>query len=105
VELRVHDGAPDAGGGEDADPFLVLDRPNPIGGEIVEDGLLDPAFRSFVGMYPTPARHGRPEPLHLNERTTAISIRTWERLRHRTPFGQKFDRKRSDRRSRSFNDL
>jgi uncharacterized protein YbbC (DUF1343 family) len=33
-------------------PFVVLDRPNPIGGEIVEGGLLDPAFKSFV------ARHG-----------------------------------------------
>ena len=39
-------------------PFVVLDRPNPIGGEIVEGALLDPAFRSFVGMYPIPARHG-----------------------------------------------
>jgi uncharacterized protein YbbC (DUF1343 family) len=39
-------------------PFVVLDRPNPIGGEIVEGGLLDPAFKSFVGMYPIPARHG-----------------------------------------------
>ena len=39
-------------------PFVVLDRPNPIGGEIVEGALLDPKFRSFVGMYPIPARHG-----------------------------------------------
>jgi uncharacterized protein YbbC (DUF1343 family) len=39
-------------------PFVVLDRPNPIGGEIVEGALLDPRFRSFVGMYPIPARHG-----------------------------------------------
>jgi uncharacterized protein YbbC (DUF1343 family) len=39
-------------------PFVVLDRPNPIGGEIVEGALLDPAFKSFVGMYPIPARHG-----------------------------------------------
>lgn len=39
-------------------PFVVLDRPNPIGGEIVEGALLDTAFRSFVGMYPIPARHG-----------------------------------------------
>ncbi len=39
-------------------PFVVLDRPNPIGGEIVEGALLDPAFTSFVGMYPIPARHG-----------------------------------------------
>lgn len=39
-------------------PFVVLDRPNPIGGEIVEGALLDPRFMSFVGMYPIPARHG-----------------------------------------------
>jgi uncharacterized protein YbbC (DUF1343 family) len=39
-------------------PFVVLDRPNPIGGEIVEGALLDPRFASFVGMYPIPARHG-----------------------------------------------
>jgi uncharacterized protein YbbC (DUF1343 family) len=39
-------------------PFVVLDRPNPIGGEIVEGALLDTAFSSFVGMYPIPARHG-----------------------------------------------
>ena len=39
-------------------PFVVLDRPNPIGGDIVEGALLEPAFTSFVGMYPIPARHG-----------------------------------------------
>jgi uncharacterized protein YbbC (DUF1343 family) len=39
-------------------PFVVLDRPNPIGGEVVEGALLDPKFKSFVGMFPIPARHG-----------------------------------------------
>lgn len=39
-------------------PFVVLDRPNPIGGDIVEGGLLQPEFSSFVGMYPIPSRHG-----------------------------------------------
>ncbi|HEX6037436.1 DUF1343 domain-containing protein [Longimicrobium sp.] len=39
-------------------PFVVLDRPNPIGGDIVEGALLDPRFTSFVGMYPIPVRHG-----------------------------------------------
>jgi uncharacterized protein YbbC (DUF1343 family) len=39
-------------------PFVVLDRPNPIGGVIVEGNILDPAFSSFVGMYPIAARHG-----------------------------------------------
>jgi uncharacterized protein YbbC (DUF1343 family) len=39
-------------------PFVVLDRPNPIGGTIVEGNLLDTAFASFVGMYRIPMRHG-----------------------------------------------
>jgi uncharacterized protein YbbC (DUF1343 family) len=39
-------------------PIVVLDRPNPIGGEIVEGALIKPGFTSFVGMYPIPARHG-----------------------------------------------
>ena len=39
-------------------PFAVLDRPNPIGGTIVEGPVLDPGFASFVGMYPIPLRHG-----------------------------------------------
>jgi uncharacterized protein YbbC (DUF1343 family) len=39
-------------------PFAVLDRPNPIGGTIVEGPVLDPKFASFVGMYPIPLRHG-----------------------------------------------
>ena len=39
-------------------PFVVLDRPNPIGGEIVEGALVESKFKSFVGMYPIPARHG-----------------------------------------------
>jgi uncharacterized protein YbbC (DUF1343 family) len=33
-------------------PFVVLDRPNPIGGEIVEGALVEPKFKSFVGFYP-----------------------------------------------------
>jgi len=37
---------------------LVLDRPNPLGGEIVEGNVPDPAFASFVGLYPLPARPG-----------------------------------------------
>jgi len=37
---------------------LVLDRPNPVGGEIVEGNLLKPGWTSFVGLYPIPMRHG-----------------------------------------------
>jgi uncharacterized protein YbbC (DUF1343 family) len=39
-------------------PFVVLDRPNPIGGVHVQGNLLDTAYASFVGMYPVPMRHG-----------------------------------------------
>jgi uncharacterized protein YbbC (DUF1343 family) len=39
-------------------PFVVLDRPNPLGGVEMEGPVLDPAFASFVGMYPIPLRHG-----------------------------------------------
>jgi uncharacterized protein YbbC (DUF1343 family) len=37
---------------------LVLDRPNPVGGLVVEGNLLDPQWSSFVGPYPIPMRHG-----------------------------------------------
>jgi uncharacterized protein YbbC (DUF1343 family) len=37
---------------------LVLDRPNPLGGDIVEGNVPDPAFASFVGLYPLAARPG-----------------------------------------------
>jgi uncharacterized protein YbbC (DUF1343 family) len=37
---------------------VVCDRPNPIGGEAVAGNVLDPAFASFVGLYPIPTRHG-----------------------------------------------
>lgn len=38
--------------------FIVLDRPNPLGGEILEGPVLDMNFASFVGLYPLPVRHG-----------------------------------------------
>src|SRR5205807_2690767 len=38
--------------------FLVLDRPNPIGGLAVEGGVVHPGFESFVGLWPVCARHG-----------------------------------------------
>ncbi|MDZ7606130.1 MAG: DUF1343 domain-containing protein [Cyclobacteriaceae bacterium] len=37
--------------------LIVLDRPNPNGG-IVDGPLLDPKFKSFVGMHPIPVIHG-----------------------------------------------
>ncbi|WP_440971199.1 exo-beta-N-acetylmuramidase NamZ family protein [Peribacillus frigoritolerans] len=39
-------------------PFIVLDRPNPQGGESVDGPVLEPEFSSFVGLYPIPLKHG-----------------------------------------------
>lgn len=38
--------------------FVVLDRPNPITGVMVEGNILEGKFASFVGLYPIPVRHG-----------------------------------------------
>jgi len=38
-------------------PVIVCDRPNPIGGEIVEGPVLEPDFASFVGPGPLPIRY------------------------------------------------
>lgn len=38
-------------------PVLVLDRPNPLGGIVVEGSRLDPEYRSFVGRASIPMRH------------------------------------------------
>ena len=37
---------------------VVLDRPNPIGGEQMEGNVLREGFETFVGLYPLPMRHG-----------------------------------------------
>lgn len=50
---------------------IILDRPNPIGGREVEGNLLADDCRSFVGLHPTPMRHG----LTLGELTRLINSR------------------------------
>ena len=39
-------------------PVLVLDRPNPIRGDIIEGPILDIKYQSFVGQYPIATRYG-----------------------------------------------
>jgi uncharacterized protein YbbC (DUF1343 family) len=39
-------------------PFVVLDRPNPLGGDYVAGFVLETPFVSFVGRYPIPVAHG-----------------------------------------------
>jgi len=37
---------------------VILDRPNPLGGNLIEGNLLRRDYSSFVGLYPLPMRHG-----------------------------------------------
>ncbi|MCA9536981.1 MAG: DUF1343 domain-containing protein [Myxococcales bacterium] len=39
-------------------PTVVLDRPNPLGGVVLEGAPQRPGYRSFVGLYDVPVRHG-----------------------------------------------
>jgi len=71
--------------------FVVLDRPNPLGGEIVEGPLLDAGSESFVGYHHLPLRHGltvgelawllRTE-LSLDLDLTVVPCENWSRDRY-----------------------
>ena len=37
---------------------VVFDRPNPMGAEKVAGNILDEDYKSFIGLYPIPQRHG-----------------------------------------------
>lgn len=39
-------------------PLLICDRPNPLGGQLVEGPILDTNYRSFVGLHPISVCHG-----------------------------------------------
>ncbi len=38
--------------------FMVLDRPNPLGGSVLEGQVLDPRIQHFTAYYQIPVRHG-----------------------------------------------
>ncbi|MGA8185165.1 MAG: exo-beta-N-acetylmuramidase NamZ domain-containing protein, partial [Terriglobia bacterium] len=68
--------------------FYVLDRPNPIGGSIVEGPILDSNLRSFVGYFPLPVRYGMTMgelaemfngEEHLGTDLHVIKMQGWER--------------------------
>lgn len=67
--------------------FVVLDRPNPLGGERVDGPVLDPAFASFIGIYPVPAVHGMTigelallfnQEFGINARLTVVPMKGWD---------------------------
>jgi uncharacterized protein YbbC (DUF1343 family) len=68
--------------------FYVLDRPNPIGGEIVEGPMLDADKTSFVAYYPLPVRYGLTigelaqffnAENHINADLHVIAMKNWHR--------------------------
>ena len=68
-------------------PFMVLDRPNPIGG-LVEGPVLEPGISFFTAYFPVPARHGftagemalfHKANLSLNLDLAIIKLENWTR--------------------------
>ena len=68
--------------------FYVLDRPNPIGGEIVEGPMLDPDKTAFVAYFPVPVRYGLTigelaqlynTENHINCELHVIAMKNWRR--------------------------
>jgi uncharacterized protein YbbC (DUF1343 family) len=68
--------------------FFVLDRPNPMGGEIVEGPMLDPDKTSFVAYMPLPVRYGLTigelaqyfnAENHIGADLHVIAMRNWHR--------------------------
>jgi len=68
--------------------MIVLDRPNPIGGELLEGNLVESSHRSFVGLYSVPMRHGLTvgeaarlfnEELGIGCRLTVVPMTGWMR--------------------------
>lgn len=68
--------------------YYVLDRPNPITGEIIEGNIIDSNFDSFVGKYGLPVRHGMTvgelatyfnHEYKMSCKLTVIKMEGWER--------------------------
>ena len=69
-------------------PVIILDRPNPLGGVIVDGPVLERQFQSFIGMYPIPYVHGMTlgelaqlynRAFGINARLTVIPMQGWAR--------------------------
>jgi uncharacterized protein YbbC (DUF1343 family) len=69
-------------------PVVILDRPNPLGGDIAEGPLLEPGFESFVGLASIPLRHGLTmaelalllnHEQHIGAAIEVVRIENWQR--------------------------
>jgi len=56
-------------------PVMVLDRPNPLKGSVVEGPIVRPEYQSFVGYHMVPIRHG----LTVGEYTLMVNEMEWLR--------------------------
>ena len=68
--------------------FVVLDRPNPLGGTAVAGPVLDRGRESFTGMYPVPIIHGMTigeyaalinREFEINADLHVVAMRNWKR--------------------------
>jgi uncharacterized protein YbbC (DUF1343 family) len=68
--------------------FFVLDRPNPLNGDIIEGPMLDAEKTSFVAYYPLPVRYALTigelaqflnTENHINAQLHVISMKNWHR--------------------------
>lgn len=59
--------------GQAGKDFVVLDRPNPLGGAHVQGPPMEEAYRSFVGQIPVPYRHG----MTIGELAKMIITKNW----------------------------
>ena len=69
-------------------PIVILDRPDPIGGTIVEGNIREPGMESFVGLYPIASRHGLTagelaglynKEFHINADLHVVQLVGWKR--------------------------
>lgn len=69
-------------------PFVVLDRPNPVTGSIIEGNILESRFKTFVGIFPVLSRHGMTmgelarfynDQQHINANLTVVPVDNWRR--------------------------
>lgn len=59
--------------GENHIPFVVLDRPNPIGGNRIEGPSVERQWISFVGQFPVPYVHG----MTVGELAKMVNAKGW----------------------------
>jgi len=73
---------------EYAKEFIVLDRPNPMGGTLTQGPVLEKEFSSFIGLYPIPYVHGMTvgelarlfnSEFNINCNLTVVPMKNWQR--------------------------